>query len=289
MTPQTQLIKTETFKDIPVRIVDHNGVNRIPVVDIVNALDYDRSNITRLMKRNEELFSPYKGVVRMTTPGGDQDLVCLSETGIVGLLIKMDYTRVKDKGFRQKVLDFQKWSFKALAKANRGELVEREVSPLTTIKEQLDLADIAIERSDIPKEVAHKMAWALVGNRTGNELATSISGYLKAQTKQLSLPEAIPKEVAEYESHYSITKVASFLKLPVDKVRNVLESLGVIYFENGIWHLTKKGEQYGKMFMVTPGYPYSSHQKAYIKYNPKALELLKKYFDVDIPITKVPE
>ncbi len=280
MTPQTQLIKTETFKDIPVRIVDHNGINRIPIVDIVAALDYDRSNITRLMKRNEELFSPYKGIVRMTTPGGDQDLVCLSETGIVGLLIKMDYTRVKDKGFRQKVLDFQKWSFKALAKANSGELVEREVAPTITINQQLDLADIAIKRSGVPKEIAHGMAWALVGT----ELATSVSSYIKAQTKQVPLIEAIPQDKVDYDSYFTRKQLGEFLKLPDAKILNTLESLNIVYFEHGIWHLTKKGEKYGKVFMVTPGYPYRMTQKAWIKYNPDCVEMLKKYFEGEVKV-----
>jgi hypothetical protein len=37
------------------------------------------------------------------------------------------------------------------------------------------------------------------------------------------------------------------------------------------------------MFMVTPGYPYRTTQKCYIKYNPLLIDLLKKYFDVQVP------
>jgi hypothetical protein len=69
----------------------------------------------------------------------------------------------------------------------------------------------------------------------------------------------------------------------------VLESLNIIYFENGYWKLTAHGMQYGKVFMVTPGYPYRANQKAYIKYNPMAIDLLKRYFAVDTTVLGMPD
>jgi prophage antirepressor-like protein len=288
MTPDTQLLKTELFHDIPVRIVDVDGIPMIPVADIVTALGYDRGNISRLMKRNADLFSPYKGVVNLTTPGGIQEMTCLDDTGVVALLLKMDYSRIKEKGFRKKVMEFQQWSFQTLKKVLKGEVQTTLLlqNPIDIINERLDLADIAVKRSGVPKEIAHAMAWAVVDTK---EISLSISGYIKAQSQQLQLPGGIPQDKKDYDMYFSITKVAASLKLPIDKVRNVLESLNIIYFENGYWKLTAHGMQYGRVFMVTPGYPYRSNQKAYIKYNPLAIDLLKKYFAVDTTVLGIPE
>lgn len=291
-TPEN--ITLETFHNITVRKVIQNGRGMIPVLDITNATSLDRGNVSRLLKRNEKFFKEYQGIVKITTPGGVQSLTCLTRDGIMGLLFKVDAARAKDETKQDLIIEFQHWATEILGKHKVNQEIQIQLpitkqSTLDNINHYLDMADLAIKRSGVPKDIAHSMAWALAGEYTQNELATAVSGYIKAQTKQLSLPEAIPTDVADYESHYSITKVAGFLKLPVDKVRNVLESLNVIYFDNGIWHLTKKGEQYGRMFMITPGYPYSSRQKAYIKYNPMALELLKQYFDVEISVVKVSE
>jgi hypothetical protein len=286
MTTDTHIVKTELFHDIPVRIVDVDGTPMIPVTDIVTALGYDRGNISRLMKRNADLFTPYKGLVNITTPGGVQEMICLDDTGVVALLLKMDYSRIKQPGFRKKVLEFQHWSFTTLRKLMKGEiqttLPVSKVGTIDTINHYLDIADIAVKRSGVPKEIAHAQAWALANTDTKLDLTMTISSYIKAQTTQLQLPAASHEDIVNYDKHFSITKVAAALKLPIDKVRNVLESLNIIYFENGIWKLTAHGEQYGKMFMVTPGYPYRTTQKCYIKYNPLLIDLLKKYFDVEV-------
>lgn len=293
MTPDTHIVKTELFHDIPVRIVDVDGIPMIPVADIVTALGYDRGNISRLMKRNNDLFTPYKGIVNLTTPGGIQEMVCLDDTGVVALLLKMDYSRIKEKGFRKKVMEFQQWSFTTLKKLMKGEIQTTlpisKVGNIDITNHYLDLADIAVKRSGVPKEIAHGQAWALSATATGLEINTAIASYIKAQSQQLMLPEGIPQDKKDYDMYFSLTKVAASLKLPIDKVRNVLESLNIIYFENGYWKLTAHGMQYGKVFMVTPGYPYRANQKAYIKYNPMAIDLLKKYFAVDTTVLGIPD
>lgn len=87
MTPEKQTtlpepVKTELFGDIPVRVGQYKDRPVMPVADITTALGYGRGNISRLLKRNEALFIPYKGVITMETPGGRQELVCLTEEGL---------------------------------------------------------------------------------------------------------------------------------------------------------------------------------------------------------------
>jgi len=246
------------------------------------------------LKRNAELFEPYKGLVQMTTPGGIQDLVCLSEEGVVGLLMKMDYSRVKDKTFRTKVLDFQKWAVMVLKTAMKQDIVDayagKKVSVIDVVNETLDVADIAIKRSGVPKEIAHGMAWALAAE-ISDPLLNVYASYIRAQAPDMNKAmlerlSEIPQvsagtdtERAEYESHYSLTQVSDYLKKSPETVKKELERLGVICVQNGSRRLTKMGERYGKVFMVTPGYPFSTQQRPYIKYNPEVLNLLRKSFD----------
>src|SRR5574343_1341735 len=290
----TDNVLTETFYDIPVRIVHHEGTPMIPLVDIAAALNYDRGNMTKLLKRNAELFEPYKGMVKSTTPGGIQELVCLSEEGVVGLLMKMDYSRVKDKTFRAKVLDFQKWAVTVLKTAMNQDIMNaytgRSNSAIAIITESLDIEDIAITRCNVQKEVEYGMAWAVAAEKAGSldktcaDQLTAYASYIRAQVPGQAqavpqLPSGAAADKADYESHYSLRKVADYLRKSPDAVRKELENLKIICFQNGSWRLTKFGEQYGKVFMVTTGFPFSTQQRPYIKYNPDVLILLRKSFD----------
>jgi hypothetical protein len=297
MTPDTHIVKTELFHDIPVRIVEVDGIPMIPVTDIVTALGYDRGNISRLMKRNKDLFTPYKGVVNITTPGGMQEMICLDDTGVVALLLKMDYSRIKEKGFRDKVLEFQQWSFTTLKKIMKGEIQTtlpiingHPFTPLDHLNEQLDIADSIIKRSGMPKEIAHSMAIVLAGDKAGTDLHCYAS-YLKAQPTQLQLtgPETIqPLDQGEFDKHFSKQRLASHFGKTETFIHNTLEKLTIIVRSpSGAWHLTKHGEQFGKEFKVIIGWPYQNKKVTWVRYNPACIDLLKKYFDIQMPVAKV--
>lgn len=289
MTPQTQ-ITSKLFEGKEIRAIEYAGEVWVPIVDISEAWGMDRSTPTKIINRNPEIFAGLSTVVdvtsptKLTTDSVGNTLRCVNEQGVYVLALKVSAGRIKNKEVKATIIRFQKWVPELIQRYRKGELVELLPAKNTTdlVGEQLDLADMAIKRSGVPKEIAHSMAWATVGTITGNELNHSIAGYIKAQTKQLSLPEAIPQDKADYDSYFSRKQLCEFLKLPDAKILNTLESLNIIYFENRIWHLTKKGEQYGKVFMVMPGYPYRMTQKAWIKYNPGCVELLKKYFEGEV-------
>jgi len=288
MTAQ-EVITLEQFRDIPIRCVIADGKPMIPVVDIANAVQMDRGNMSKLLKRNERLFDEYKGVVDITTPGGVQSLVCLTRDGVMGLLFKVDAIRSKDPEIQERIVEFQRWATQVLARESVPVDVMHEMTrlaalkpnPIDAINDQLDIAEIAIKRSGIPKEIAHSMAWTLAANQTGEDLTTYAS-YIKAQVKgpqPLQLPAGdIPKDQKEFESYFSLRKVCEIIKQSETRARNILESLNVICFMNGIWHVTKYGETFGyaKVFRIMPLYPYSTMERTYIKYTPAAIELLRE-------------
>ena len=290
MTPQTHLALTELFEDKEIRILEHEHDIWIPIADLAAAWGIDRSTPDKIIDRNEEVFFGLSNTVLDVT--SNTTVRCLNERGLYLMMGKVSPSRLKKPEAKKTIIRFQRWFPELIQKYRRKEIVELPLSKkgtIDTINHYLDIADIAINRSGVPKDIAHGQAWALANVETKVELTLAVSSYVKAQSQQLQLPEGIPQDKKDYDMYFSITKVAASLKLPIDKVRNVLESLNIIYFENGYWKLTAHGMQYGRVFMVTPGYPYRSNQKAYIKYNPLAIDLLKKYFAVDTTVLGIPD
>jgi hypothetical protein len=278
------------FDGKEIRVIEQDNDFWMIVADLTKAWDLHRNTLNDIISRNEWKFAGNYTTVAHDSCAG---MIAVNEVGMYLLMGAVHINLVKNEKAKTTIVKFNK-EWPRLVKAYRkGEVVAEPQSKqgvLDTINHQLDLADIAIKRSDVPKEVAHSMAWALAATITKAEI-NGYATFIKAQQKQqqLLLPENLLQDKEDYDRYFSLTQISGFLKLPTDKVRNVLESLNLIYYENGIWHLTKQGEKYGKVFMIIPSYPYRMNQKAYIKYNPLALDILKKYFDVEIPVTKVKE
>ena len=312
MTENSQIVNVEQYNGMDFRCVydESSGRWMIPITDIAAVLKINRGNMSRSIKR--EIFDPHKGIVRLTTPGGYQQFTCITTEGMIGLFLPVFLARSKRKEVQDRIVEFRRWAVNTFQPGweSRNHIhIQQGTQNVPTqaidiVNANLDIAEIAIKRSGVPKEVAHGYAWALAAEQTGMELNVYAS-FIKNQNHpedraipKLALPDKTgnetvlvdPEQKADYERHFSLTKVAEIVKQPVDKVRNVLEKIGLIYHENGIWHLTKRGQEFGKNFMVYPGYPYSTHQRSYIKYNPDAIKVMRAYFGddktVQHPITK---
>jgi len=289
MTPETQLTLSNLFDGKEIRIAEQSNDYWWIVADLSKAWDLHRNTLNDIIGRHEWKFA---GNYTTIAHGSCAGLIGVNEVGVYLLMGAVHINQVKNEKAKTAIKKFNKAWPELVKSYRKGELVpqlpQSKQATLDCVNHYLDLADIAIKRSNVPKEIAHGQAWALAGTETGTEMVTAVAGYIKAQApQQLMITEAIPQDKADYDMYFSLTKVATALKLPIDKVRNVLESLNIIYFENGYWKLGKYGEKYGKVFMVMPGYPYRMNQKAYIKYNPEVFVLLRKHFDIEIPVTKV--
>jgi prophage antirepressor-like protein len=290
MTPQTQLTLSKVFENKEIRAIEYKGEVWIPIVDIAEAWGLDRSNVTKIINRNPDLFAGLSTVVDVTSPNASPSdiigntLKCVNEQGVYVLALKVSAGRIKNKEVKETIIRFQKWVPQLIEQFRKGELVSAAQfqKPVDILNHELDIADSIIKRTGMRKELAHSMAIVLASDKSGTDLHCYAT-YLKAQT-QLPLLESEPVDRKEFNSMKSLRELAYMMKLPEDKVRNVLESIGIIYYENRIWKLTAKGEQFGKAYLVTIGYPYRSQQKAWIRYNDLCIDLLKKYFDVQVPV-----
>jgi hypothetical protein len=79
------------------------------------------------------------------------------------------------------------------------------------------------------------------------------------------------------------------LDLPYEKVKNILIDRKIIYIEHKIQHLTKFGEQFAKVFWITPWAPYDMTRESRIRYNPDLLKYLEVECGWKVKTTKVKE
>ena len=98
----------------------------VPLTDIATAVGYDRANLWRMVHKDEVLKS-YVVVVTTTSLIPNQatknlDLQCLSKDGLVGLMVKLNTSRIKTQAKREKVQEFQRWAFSTLRQAMEPQL-----------------------------------------------------------------------------------------------------------------------------------------------------------------------
>lgn len=300
MNSDTQLIVSKLFEGKEIRAIYINGEPWIPIVDISEAWGIDRSNPTKIIKRNREVFTGLSTVVDVTSPATSpsdiigNSLKCVNEKGVYVLALKVSAGRIKNKEVKERIIRFQKWVPELIQQFRKGEIIQNNQikKPVDILNEQLDIAESIIKRTEIPKGQAYAYAIILAGDKAGIDLQCYAT-YFSAQTKQNLLPEPVievlPEDIADYERHFSLKKVAESqgIQKPENEIRNLMERLGIIYRENNMWHLTREGEKYGKVFFITPGAPYSTARKPWIKYNPTLIKLLRDYYNVKVPVTRI--
>jgi prophage antirepressor-like protein len=306
MTPQMQLTLSSIFDGKNIRATEINGEIWIPVVDLADAWEVDRSTLTKIINKNPDIFKTLSTVIELASPkeilsnpqSVNNSLRLVNERGTVILALKVSAKDLKNPIAKEKVIEFQLWVPQIIQDLRKG-MVQLTVPPqvhmpyvqhpVDVLNEQLDIADTVIKRTGISKEQAQSYAVILAGDKTGTDLTCYASAIKAKSTQQLQLTEAIPEDMAAFQSHFSRRQIAGFLKLPEDKVRDILEEKKIIVRQNNIWHLTKFGEQFGKVFWITPQAPYILSKEARIKYNPDLLKYLEKECGLKVEGTKVSE
>ena len=280
MTPQTELALNNLFDGKEIRVLEYNYDIWFPLTDIASAWGIDRSTPDKIIERNEDVFF---GLSNTVLDAASTPLKCLNERGLYLLMGKISAAHLKNQDAKKTIIRFQRWFPELVQKYRKKEIVQTTLilqNPIEMINERLDIADLATKRSDVPKEIAHAMAWAMEDRK---ELSHSIAGYIKAQTtKQLLLTDGgKPVDQADFDAHFSLKYIANILKLSEDKTRNILESKNILCYKNKMWHLTTFGQQYGKAFKVQIGYPYRSIQQVWIRYNPELIKMLRLEYHIE--------
>ena len=249
----TETAKLFIFHDEiwPVRVVDEYDDRWMPVADIATAIGYDRSGLKHLLKRNKELFAGLKGYAVISSPGGEQKNLCLNRDGVVGLLMKLDFLRIKDAGKREKVIAFQKWAVTVLSEKLAGKAVVPASAKAPAVPaDEKKLTSIPWEASKFsratgadPKTVLTKMLDRHGYGYLVDTLPDALPSLAPASPKPAGWLNA--SEIAEIVGDMKASEVNWFL---------YNKQLIIKDGENpGEWRITWRGKAYGDEF------PYSPH------------------------------
>jgi hypothetical protein len=236
----SNIVLMEQFRNKPVRIIRRAPKDAmIPVNDIADALGYDRQPIHNIVKRNSELFEPLKGIIVTMTPGGPQETLCLNRDGVIGLLMKLDYNRIKDAERRQLIIEFQRWAIETLGRILDGDMPEPEFQPWADQASQhLYYARALAETTGVKPGIAFAAAIHQAQLETGRDL----SAYMKL------LPPA------EHETGYlTASDIGKRLGMSAAKVNQKLAEMGFIvrqedHKKRKMWRITPDGKAYGEEF-----------------------------------------
>lgn len=239
-----EIVKVEQFMGIPVRIIKTESDEVIiPLIDIAKGVDYDSSGITRLYDRNSELLKDYAQTVVMTS--GDQVAptkhICVTKDGVIGILMKMDYIRIKNEDKRKRIVAFQKWAVDTITKIMKGEPKTSNGTIAFRVSEQLQIADAMSKYANVDRGIAISMALSKVEFDTGADLT---------MWKNTVQKEKVSKPIG-YLTATEIGRELGMGNHAGASINRILYKLGYLERFSDHWILTQKGDMYAEALPVT--------------------------------------
>lgn len=115
------MTKELVYQGSLIRIEQAEGESVTPIADIAKAIGYKSQDLSKIVRRDPILKACEVCVThRVDSPKGGQfvrNLVCVRREGVVGLLVKLNSSRIMDSDKRAKVQAFQIWALATLCKA----------------------------------------------------------------------------------------------------------------------------------------------------------------------------
>ena len=218
-------IQVYSNNDFRVRTtVDADGTVWFVGKDIAEALEYaEASNPARLFANIPE---EWKGVKRFHTPGGEQNMLCLTEQGVYFFLGRSD---------KPKALPYQKWIAGEVVPSIR-KTGSYSIAKKSGIDENLMLAaKVVLESAGI----------------TGNQCALSLDKLFK-RYEGISALQAMGVELKAPEQEQLLTpsEIGKQLGLTGRRVNEILAGLGWQHKINKSWEAIGDGVNYSVMLDV---------------------------------------
>lgn len=173
--------------EFPIRTIQYGGGLWFVAKDVAEALEYSEASINQVNNLCATVPEIWKGHKRIMTPGGEQEMLCLTEQGLYFFLGRSD---------KKKALPYQMWI--------AGDVVPsiRRTGSYSVHKEQTALPAGVLEGAKLIFEVAgikdSQLALAMdkiYRSYTGHSALTTGEIQLEAQAKQQALT---PSEIAEH-------------------------------------------------------------------------------------------
>jgi len=287
VAPMQSLVKTDEFMGIPIRIARRtfDDLPSIPINDIADGIDYDRSTLRQLYQRNKKLLIEFSGKVMIPSKdGGTQPHVCLTREGVIGILMKLDYNRIKSAEKKERIVKFQQWAIKKVNSEMQVQVklpvheAPRPSGAVTdTMHQYMDAARAAHREMGVPLDLAMSKALVLAGR----DLHMDLTGFSRllppARDPQYLETRAIAGPV-DTQGYLSASEIAQLLNkrngndsLKGKHINNYLRQNGFIYRrqEDSRYCMTDQGSQYGKVF---PFAAKSGHVDYFLRWKPEVMQ-----------------
>lgn len=116
------------FESKPIRVLRVDGQPMMAVVDIADVISVSRRMLTQIITRNADVFEgiwrnvtfPQVGIMRGKPYAQKREMVMVNHDGLIGLLLTVTSSRIKDPEARRKVVAFKRWSIRTLRKVLDG-------------------------------------------------------------------------------------------------------------------------------------------------------------------------
>lgn len=240
------LIKSEQFMGIEIRIIETDPLRPvIPLVDIAHGIGYAPNKLAELYERNQELLKDDAQTTMMVT--GEQVAaiphICLTREGIIGIMMKLDYLRIKDKEKKLKIITFQKWAKAKLADTRiQSKPATPEISPIKTeLQQAREYAEAcgtspeAFQAAVFRKHGMNEFAEALEAKPA---LVSGESGWFNpSQLAEMCRGDG-PYLDAKMINHYLNNNPQDLQRRPFQYRDN-----------NKLWRLTELGKEHGREYM----------------------------------------
>lgn len=220
-------IVSYSFGSMQVRTTEKDGQVWFVAKDVAAALEYSEdSNASRLFASVPE---EWKGVNRIHTLGGEQDMLTITEQGLYFFLGRSD---------KPKALPFQKWVAGEILPSIRktGSYTTKPTKPANQLEQQLEVAKFILDAAGI----------------TGNQQALSLNNFVRAKTGEDYLALTGTQLVAPQPTQLlTPTQLGEHLGLSAIKVNQRLEALGLQFKTPAGWQPTDAGLAKGAVMLDT--------------------------------------
>ena len=203
-----------------VRTINDNGETWFVAKDIAEALEYERFD-SNLIKSVPEIW---KGTKRVRTPGGEQEMLCLTEQGVYFFLGRSD---------KKKALPYQMWI--------AGEVVPaiRERGSYSVHKDDGTVPSGVMESARLIFEVA---------GIKNNQLALALDKVHRSYTGQSALEAGeIILTAPTRNQLLTPTDIGKHFGLKAHRVNEILAGAGYQHKIGGTWEALPLGEPYSIM------------------------------------------
>lgn len=281
-----EIIKQETFREIPIRIISSDGKQMIPLVDIAHGIDYEPGNLKKIYDRNSKLLEKYSQTCMITSGAQVAPVphICLTRDGVNGILMRLDYHRIKNEDKKQKILNFLDWSIETLGKVMDGKIDEIQpfeqkpeqpsISLGNRVSDQLQIADAMAKYANVDRGIAVSMALSKVQFDTGTDLTMWKNLVVKGK----------PQKRVGVLLATEIGMMLGFGNNSGKSVNKILIGLGYLERFSGHPTLTEKGERHAEAFPVSgvteDGKSWSRYD---IRWQPEIVEILRKHLFMEMP------